>query len=122
MKEYLLKMDNERGMYLPFVLFITLILFSTVTTMVAIYKNEKLINYQLWELTKANTIVEMTKQKFMQEDRETINNEGEISYTFPSGEVYVQYDKVDNHTYTLYITIQTDNDESFFIKSLVMTS
>lgn len=122
MKGYLLQMDNERGLYLPFVLFITLILFSTVTTMVAVYKNEKLISYQLWELTKADTIVEMTKQKFIQEDALELNDQGEISYTLPSGDVYVEYDKIDDYTYSLFITIETDNAEPFFIKSLVIMS
>lgn len=120
MKEYLLQMDNERGTYLPFVLLITLILFSTITTMIAIYKNEKLISNQLWEFMKAETIVEMTKRTFVHEHVSELDEEGYISYSFPSGDVFVTYNKVDDDIYSLFLKIETDYDETIFIKTLVI--
>lgn len=113
-------MANERGSYLPFVLFIWLLIFSSVTTMIAIYKNESVIAYQLWEHMKAETIAEMTKKKFASEDFTLLNEAGEMYYTFPSGGAFIRYERVTANKYLLKLKIQTDRDEFIFIRTLVI--
>lgn len=117
MRESLLLMNNERGSYLPFVLIISIIIFSTITTMITVYKNEKIISTQLWELMKTETIVAMTKQKFIDEDMFELGEDGYITYSFPSGDVYVNYNKIEENIYSLFLQIKTDYGESIFIET-----
>lgn len=119
MKEYLRQIANERGSYLPFVIFVSLIIFSTVTTMIAVYKNETVIGYQLWEHMKAETIVEMTKRKFVAEDLMEAEETGEVHYVFPSGNAFVSYEKTAPNEYFLRLKIQTDRDEVIFIDTVI---
>lgn len=119
MKELLLQVNNERGMFLPFVLFITIILFSVITTGILIYKNETKISYQLWEQMKAETIVQMVEQQFKNDKVYEGGEEGMITFSFPSGEAKVTYVEEENSVYHLTIKIRTDYDESFLLKHIV---
>lgn len=120
MKEYFLQTTNERGMFLPFVLFIILILFSVITTMTLIYKNETKISHQLWEQMKAETIVQMSKAKFKAERIYEENEAGTQIYHFPVGEVLIIYSKSSDRMYDLILEVTTDGDEQFIMNALLV--
>jgi len=120
MKEFSLRMNNERGFFLPFVLVITIIIFSTVTTVTLIYQNERKISYQLWEQMKAETLVQMSKYTFLQEGKYEEQINGTSFYTFPSGDVSVTYSRSAEQEYILLLDITTDNNENFKIKTIVL--
>ncbi|HLR72081.1 MAG TPA: hypothetical protein VK085_11720 [Pseudogracilibacillus sp.] len=121
MKEYFIQTTNEKGMYLPFVLFIALILFSAVTSLTLIYKNETEISNQLWEQMKAETLVQMSKQQFVTDKIYEAGHSGTALFTFPSGEVVLTYSEKKENVYFLKVQIETDTGGEFLIDSLVFT-
>lgn len=122
MKGLLLHLRHERGFFLPFILFVSLVLFSTVLTTIILYNNETKISYQLWEQMKAETIVQMAERKFKLTIPELEEKKGELMYTFPLGEATVTYEQKSEHNYHLTLEIITDHDELFIMKTLIVLS
>lgn len=120
MKESYFQMTNEHGMFLPFVLFIALILFSVITTLTLIYKNEVKVSAQLWEQMKAETIVQMSKRKFIAEQLYLESDAGTTVYSFPSGEAVITYTKMEDHLYILALDIMTDDKQNFSMEAIVI--
>lgn len=104
-------------MFLPFVLFIALIGFSVVTTMVVIYKNEVKISYNAWQHLEFEMLIQMAKVSF--KDEKVTNKAGRIHYTFPLGEVEVEYREEEQGLYNLLILAETRDGERFKARSLV---
>ncbi|HLS23854.1 MAG TPA: competence type IV pilus minor pilin ComGG [Pseudogracilibacillus sp.] len=120
MKGFYSFLRNERAFFLPFVLFIFFIIFSVVTTSITIYQNELKISNHLYEQLKTETLVEMTKLNFIQAlETEELRERGELTYTFPQGDVSLQYEKKKAHTYKIYLDIITDQNTEFFIELVV---
>lgn len=116
MKEHLLAIKREQGYFLPFVLFCTIILLSSILTTIAIYKNDLLISDQLFEQLKSETIVQMSVKQFLSD--EVIHNKktGQATYQFPNGEAVINYENMGNNHYLLAITINTDRGKTFTIQ------
>lgn len=118
MKEFFIQTSNERGMFFPFVLFIALILFSVVTTLTLIYKNETEISNRLWEQMKAETLVQMSKQEFLAEKFYEDAYSNSALLTFPSGDVVLTFSKKKDNVYFLKVEIETDTGTEFLIDTL----
>lgn len=119
MSGFYLRMSNERAMFLPFVLFVSLIIFSVITTMITIYQNEKVISQQLWEQTKAETMVEMSVQKF-KADHVYDKDDGTVQYHFPTGDVFITFTKKAEDTYDLTFDIVTDFNQEFIMNKRIV--
>lgn len=118
MNEHSLQENNDSGYFFPFVIFISLILFSAVTASITIYQNELMISEQLFEQMKAESIVQMSIQQFTKERPYNENQSGEITYLFPSGTVSLNYELMDENLYLIMLDIETDKKKSFLIKKL----
>lgn len=115
MKEHLLQIKNEQAYFLPFVIFIVLILFSAVTASIQIYRNEILIADNLWEQMKTETLVQMTMKKFSDEKPFIEHNIGIETYHFPSGIVDLSYERITPEIYKITLNIATDKQKNFTI-------
>src|SRR5690625_5052207 len=113
MKQSLLNYKNERGFYLPFVLFVALIVFSTITTAIIIYQNELAIEHQLWEQIKSETIAQMAVYEFKNGKQYLQMPHGTIEYEFPPGKATVEYEQRGESHFKLQLSIETDTDALF---------
>lgn len=115
MKERSLQQNNEHGYFLPFVIFICLIIFSSIMASIHIYRNEVTIADNLWEQMKAETLVQMSMKHFSNEKPFIDYNSGIETYHFPSGNVYLSYDRITPGLYKIVLDIETDEQKSFTI-------
>ncbi len=99
--------NNESGFFLPYVLFITALVFIIITTSIRTYQHEIEITHHLIDQLKAETIVQMGLAKFKQDylpnEQDTLN----VHYSFPDGEVTIIYNFINDFEYRLHFTVLT---------------
>lgn len=109
MKNQSLITNKESGFFLPYVLFITVIVLTIITSSIRTYQSEIEITHHLIEQLKAETILQMGISKFNQDylpnDQETLN----VQYNFPDGDVAIIYNLISELEYRLHFTITTNN-------------
>ncbi|MEI3611719.1 hypothetical protein [Pseudogracilibacillus sp. SO30301A] len=104
---------SESGFYLPLSMVVSMIVLSAVITSVLIYKNETKVSYMLKEQIEVETLIQMARAKFKEEEVYKNRNSGQITYEFPSGTTIIQYEKIDTHQFTLQFDVTT-NEHSYF--------
>ena len=70
-------------------------------------------SYMLKEQIEAETIIQMARAKFKQEEVYKNHDRGQITYKFPNGSATIQYDKV-VQIKLIYNLIVTTNDHFNF--------
>lgn len=102
-------MSNQSGFFLPYVLFITTIIFIIITASIRTYQHEIEITHHLIDQLRGETIVQMGLAKFNQEylpiERDTFS----VYYNLPDGEVTIVYSFIDDSEYRLHFTVITKN-------------
>lgn len=122
MKGHLLLGKDESGFFLPFVIYVVIIIFSVITTTLTIYNNDLNISNQSWEQMKAETIVQMSVKQFKLDKPYVTNSTGTTIYEFPTGNVIVNYKMLEENQYLLMLTIETDRETLFSIHKRVKLS
>lgn len=110
---------NEKGYMFPFVLFASLLLFSTVGTTVLIYRNDLAVSDRLIEQMKAETLVQMSIRTFYREKPFLAKQHGTEVYQFPSGMVEIHYTPTEEGQFRLVLTVETDEGERFSMQKIV---
>ena len=108
---------SEFGFYFPFTLMVSIIVISAVATSVLIYKNEIEASYMLKEQIEAETLIQMARAKFKQEEVYKNHDRGQITYEFPNGSTTIQYDKVSTDQINLQFDVTTNDNFNFTIQN-----
>ncbi len=108
---------SESGFYLPLTMMVSMIVLSAVITSVLIYKNEMEVSHTLKEQIEVETLIQMARAKFKEEEVYKNKNSGQITYEFPNGTAVIQYDKIDTHQYSLQFDVTTKEQFYFTIQS-----
>ena len=99
--------SNQSGFFLPYVLFITTIIFIIITTSIRTYQHEIEITHHLIDQLRAETIVQMGLAKFNQEYLPTKRDTFNVHYNLLDGEVTIAYSFIDDSEYRLHFTVIT---------------
>src|SRR5690625_263343 len=102
-------LNNESGLFLPYVIFIVTLVFIIISANIRTYQREIEITHHLTEQVKAETIVQMGLAKFKEGDLPTEPETLHIHYLFPDGEVTMVYSLIDDFEYRIHCTVLTNN-------------
>lgn len=91
MKKQWLYLTNNDGFYLPMVLVVTAFVMIFLGTFIYLYQNELLLSEQTIQQIEAETYIQMSRTEFIQEVKDGLAPFGEVEYTYPNGEVNIQY-------------------------------
>ncbi|WP_029271021.1 competence type IV pilus minor pilin ComGG [Virgibacillus alimentarius] len=103
---------NQYGFFLPYVMFITTLVFILVTSSVTIYKNDVQITYKLTEQIKTQTLMQMGYTKFKENVDGLENKTDTIEYMFPDGTVEITYIIKGKQEIQAQFFIKTNNTEN----------
>lgn len=101
--------NNETGFFLPYVLFITALVFVIITASIRSYQHEVDMTHHHIEHLKAETIVQTAFATFIQNELPTDQSKLHVDYAFPDGEVTLVYNFIDDFEYRLHFTVLTKN-------------
>ncbi|HEY4602634.1 MAG TPA: hypothetical protein VIG73_15305 [Cerasibacillus sp.] len=106
---------NERGFFLPFVLFFTIVIFMLIMASIKSYQNDVIMTHRLSEHVKIETLYQMGLARFKNDlaSQENLIDErtNHFFYQFPSGQVDITSERKDDYLYLAYI-ITTDKGVS----------
>lgn len=108
MKKQSFFMNNESGFFLPYVLFITTLIFLTVTMSVRTYQHEIEITHHLVDQLRAETMMQMGLALFEKNDFPEGAEPFHVTYDFPDGEVTIKYEYMSELEYYLHFTVLTN--------------
>src|SRR5699024_1665583 len=91
MKKQWLYLTNNDGFYFPMVLVVTAFVMIFLGTFIYLYQNELLLSEQTIQQIEAETFIQMSRTEFIQEVKDGLAPFGEVEYTYPNGEVNIQY-------------------------------
>lgn len=94
MKKQFYIMKNNSGFFFPYVVVITTILLLSFSMVVYFYSNEKKVTENLVKQAKIETVFQMARAKFMEDQVYETHSTGELLYVFPDGEVEVVFEYV----------------------------
>jgi len=113
-------MNNEAGFFLPYVLFITTLIFIIITANMHIYQQEILISNMHSEQIQMETLFQMGYVAFKKEVRLLEEDTGKREYDFPVGTVQINYREVSKNKYRLLFTIYTNDNAVYSMKTWVI--
>jgi|SRR5690625_1659972 len=106
---------NNGGFYLPYVLTISVIVLSLVTTSIMMYQNEMKMTKNIIEQVEVETLIQMAREKFKHDKVYNEHSTGQINYVFPNGVVHIQYEFMNEETLQLHFFTETKNNYQFDI-------
>lgn len=112
-------MTNQHGFFLPYVLFITALIFIIVTASINIYKNDTHITHRLVEQTKIKTLVQMSSMKFKENLEELDSTDNPITYTFPDGNVEITYLVLNKQEIRIDFLINTEKNLAYQFQNIL---
>lgn len=108
MRKYLQHIKNSDGFYLPLVLSVTAFVLIFLTTFIYMYKNDLVLSQLSLQQIEAETLIQMSRKEFMDEDKSAFPSIGEINYVYPTGDVTIQYEQEANDEWLMDCIIQID--------------
>lgn len=106
---------NEAGFFLPYVLFITSLVFMIVTTSINIYQQDTQMTHRYVDQLRIETLVQMGLATFRKEYLPNESSTLTVDYVFPDGEVTIVYHLIDEFEYRLHFTVLTVNDSLYTV-------
>lgn len=110
MKKQLPLITNENGFYLPYVMFVSMVTFLVITTSILIYQNKIETAHTMSEFIEIETLIQMTKANFLNDQVYKTEDSGEIMYQYPNGEVELMFARIDENKFELNMILHTLND------------
>lgn len=107
MKKISFFLNDQSGFYLPYVLFITVIILLTVVTNVNLYQQNISMTGQHLDQLRIETLTQMAHEKFANEYPVIESKELRVYYSFPYGNVELLYHRLDDTAYNLRIDVFT---------------
>lgn len=86
-------MKNDDGFYLPTVLTVTAFVLSFLATFIYIYHNDLVVSELTLQQIEAETLIQMSRQEFIQEAKNELPTQGALQYVYPNGKVTLQYER-----------------------------
>ncbi|MFD2046055.1 hypothetical protein ACFSTA_12305 [Ornithinibacillus salinisoli] len=108
-------MTNQKGFALPYVMFISLIVFIFVATNIVTFQNNLHVTNKIIENIKIETLFQMGYTNFYKDIESLINTEDTVTYVFPDGVVEITYFQLNDSTLSLYMNITTVNDTHYTV-------
>src|SRR5699024_5083849 len=93
---YMLLQNNE-GFFLSYTIILSLFILLNITTMIFLHENDAYTNKTVNELPEIDTLIQMTKPKFIQDKLYEDTTSGKTEYHHPSGDVSVKFKWVDEN-------------------------
>ncbi|RDW19194.1 hypothetical protein CWR48_09090 [Oceanobacillus arenosus] len=112
--------NNENGFILPYVLFITSLVFIIVTTNIMMYGNDLQLTENQIEQVKIETLFQMQREKFKQEMKEHGLPKPVTTYLFPDGTVKITIIRSTDQVHELNIDITTNNNQHYSIANTLV--
>jgi len=109
MKRRLLIM-NEKGFFLPYVLIVAVIMLTIITTSILIYKTEVESTQFFIDQLELETIIQMGRAQFKAEEVYKNHNQGQVTYIYPYGEIFIKYRMENEQTVFLELQVKTDSN------------
>lgn len=113
MKKRLSFINNQSGFFLPYVLFITSLVFILITSNISIYQSELQITARQVEQLKIETLFQMGRAK-LKENIEMFEAGNKATYLFRDGSVEILIEDRKDNKYTLFFTILTKNNQYLY--------
>src|SRR5699024_11934362 len=88
---------NNEGFLLAYIIIHTMIILLNITTMIFVHENDAYTNKTVNELPEIDTLIQMTKAKFIQDKLYEDTTSGKTEYHHPSGDVSVKFKWVDEN-------------------------
>lgn len=120
MKKHL-QQNEEAGFYLIYTIWLTMFIFIALTTSLILYQYRLMETDTLMELTKKETLVQMAKESFQQDGLHHSSEDGLVRYSYPNGEVEVEFEKRKDGHWRLNMAITTRKGHSYIGYYLVPT-
>lgn len=91
-------LQKNEGFFLPYTIILSMFILLNMTTMIFLHENDAYTNKTVNELPEIDTLIQMTKAKFIQDKLYEDSTSGKTEYHHPSGDVYVKFKWVDENT------------------------
>lgn len=101
---------SEAGFFLPYTFVIALITMLVVMTGVEIYKNEMMLSNRMIDQLEIETLIQLGRDRLLQEVPLSHFKENKITYTFPSGTSEIEFVKIEEGNINIFLKIRTIND------------
>lgn len=108
-------MNSDAGFFLPYVLLVTAIVFVFITATITMYASDGKITERHLEQVKIETLFQMARATFKEENETKEMDSGETNYIFPYGNVDITHTPLDENRYELYFKITTDKNAVYSI-------
>lgn len=119
MRRQLHTITKANGFFLPYSMFITVLIFLNVSTVIILYENKIITQRTMNELIEVETLIQMSKEQFKQ-DMHNLADSGEINYTHPNGTAILAYNQIESE-FQINVTVHTEKGTNhikhFFISS-----
>src|SRR5690625_4438761 len=109
MRKKLYYFTNQRGFFLPYVLFIVSLTFLIVTTTIKLYDNEIYMMLHLIEQITIETLIQMRHMKYREDVNQSDHLPEVIASTFPSGNVTISIRNHKEKRAFVHYQIRTDS-------------
>src|SRR5699024_6088274 len=119
MKKQFVIMTNNKGFILPSLLLIIFVTFISITTSAIIFTNELVMTQNNIDQLKIETLIQMTYTQFNEEFPPFEQEQEEVHYLFPYGDVKITYTILNDSQVNLYFFVQTDNDDIYTVTKLI---
>ncbi|HLR23663.1 MAG TPA: hypothetical protein VK100_08085 [Pseudogracilibacillus sp.] len=90
-------LQNNEGFFLPYTIILSMFILLNITTMIFLHENDAYTNKTVNELPEIDTLIQMTKAKFIQDKLYEDTTSGKTEYHHPSGDVSVKFKWVDEN-------------------------
>ena len=107
MKKRLSILCNQSGFYLPYVLFLTVVVLFTLVTHISVYQRDIQVTHQHLEQLRIETLNQMALKKMQAELLPEEPNGWRMNYSFPSGTVELKLHALSDDLYNLHVDILT---------------
>ncbi|MFA1821545.1 hypothetical protein ACDX78_15425 [Virgibacillus oceani] len=111
MKKPLSFMNNDRGFFLPLVLFSVTLLFIFISANIQSYKHDVQITERQVEQVIVESLFQLGREK-VKDELISIEIPDKVQYTFPDGTVNITISSKD-YFYELFFSIKTNNNINY---------
>ncbi|SES83514.1 hypothetical protein SAMN05216389_102391 [Oceanobacillus limi] len=117
-------MSNQKGYFLPSVMFICMIVFIVLTAHIQIYSNSLHMTDKIVENIKLESLFQMSYTKFQEDVKSFTYTEQEqtIHYEFPDGTVEIKYFFQEMDSIHLMMNITSKNQAHYSITKQIKIS
>ncbi|HLR08249.1 MAG TPA: hypothetical protein VK136_03160 [Bacillota bacterium] len=115
MKKLSFSIHDQHGFFLPSILFVTTLALVVLSVSIQMYRNELEITHNQIEQLRVETLLQMGREQFIDDRNKNQLKVNPVVYSFPHGEIEIQYLQLEEDLYQLHNTISTIDGFSYTI-------